>query len=336
MVPPLDGVNRITLARFTGTDIYENLSREELLFEGCGADELRFLLYVDSPCVVIGKHQNPWREAAAWRVKRGLLTLARRISGGGTVYHDLGNLNFSFILPKRLFDRRFNLEVVVSALERLGIHATVSPRYDIMVAERKVSGNAFCFRRELALHHGTLLVRSRLGDLHDALSGMEGITTRAVESHPQPVLNLEEAVPGLSIDDMARALFNEVQRVWGDRIRQPGSPAPRAQLLDDNIVGDEELAPHVERNRSFDWLFGRTPTFTVKIGASPDDAETAGAGSFEATVEEGRISKVSGAQAEKLTQRLAGLPFDSRELTRALGGEPGHDSLVRWLSSHPF
>jgi lipoate---protein ligase len=336
MIPPPDGVKRITLVRFASTDVYENLSREELLFEGCGEDELRFLLYVDSPCVVIGKHQNPWREAAAWRVKRGSLTLARRISGGGTVYHDLGNLNFSFMLPKRLFDRRFNLDIVVTALERLGITAAVSPRYDIMVTERKVSGNAFCFRRGLALHHGTLLVRSRLGDLHDALSGMGGITSHAVESHPQPVLNLEEAAAGLTIDDVAVALFGEVERVWSERAGAAGFPAPRVKRLDESIVGDEELAPLIERNRSFDWLFGRTPAFTVRIGAPAGEGEADGISSFEATVEEGRISKIAGAAAEKLLRRLSGLPFDSPALMRALGDEPQFDSLAQWLSSHPF
>jgi len=161
-------------------DVYLNLAREEYLFDNLPKGSRSFLVYVDSPSIVFGKHQNPWRECSVAVLKEQGIPLARRISGGGTVYHDLGNLNFSFLLPKTGFDRRKNLALIVQSLGRLGIRAEISERHDIMVGNQKISGNAFCFRRERALHHGTLLIRSELDALHGSLAGTVGIETFAV------------------------------------------------------------------------------------------------------------------------------------------------------------
>ena len=204
----------VYLYRSTSSDVYLNLAREEYLLERLPETSHGLLLYVNSPSVVFGKHQNPWRECSVVALRDRGIPLARRISGGGTVYHDLGNLNFSFLLPKEGFDRRRNLETVVRALTSLGIEARISSRHDLTVDGGKISGNAFCFRRGRALHHGTLLIHSELGQLKGALKGSAGIETFAVESNPSPVVNLRRLQPALTVEGVGNEIMAEVAGSW--------------------------------------------------------------------------------------------------------------------------
>ena len=146
----------------TSHDVYANLALEEYLVTQSNDDILLF--YINSPCVVIGKHQNPWKEVDLTLRNEKKHTVARRLSGGGTVYHDLGNINFSFIRNKNqdFVNFREHIVPISAALEKLGISNVISPRNDIFVKEHKVSGNAEHVNSKLGriLHHGTLLYDS--------------------------------------------------------------------------------------------------------------------------------------------------------------------------------
>jgi lipoate-protein ligase A len=135
-----------------------NLSLEEHLFQNIKEDEVIFYLWQNAHTVVIGRNQNPYRECNLREFEADRGKLARRMSGGGAVYHDLGNLNFTFILPKREFNLIKQFEVIIKALKRIGITAYISGRNDLLVNEKKFSGNAFYHTDKTSLHHGTILI----------------------------------------------------------------------------------------------------------------------------------------------------------------------------------
>ena len=326
----------------TSNDVYLNLAREEYLFDALPEGARALLFYVDSSAVVYGKHQNPWRECSVRELGRRGIPIARRISGGGTVYHDPGNLNFSFLLPKEGFDRRANLALVVRALQRTGANATISDRHDLFLDGRKISGNAFCFRRNRALHHGTLLVHAKLETLRGALVGMPGIESFAVPSNPSPVVNIGEIVPTIELSTLAESIAEEAVREWG------GGRVEALRRIDEQGLDDARVAELERRNRTVEWLLDRTPSFTVSlavprpvIGAAVGDA---GVVPFRLVVEKGRIAPESSGiftddsenRIDEVLRRIVGLRFDSGEIADALDAYPGFAMLARWFRGLDF
>ena len=328
--------------RSQSSDVYENLAREEFLFDAAAPDTLCFLLYVDGESVVMGKHQNPWREVDVGAARAQGIAIARRISGGGTVFHDRGNLNFSFIMPRRLFDRRANLEVVVRALGRLGIAAEVSPRYDILAAGRKISGNAFCFHREMALHHGTLLIDARIDLLSPLLKGLSGAAGRseggfariesyAVQSRPAQVVNLRELEPGITSEGIGRELAGEVERFYASLAGAAG--APGAEWLADEAFEGDRVRELRARNGEREWLFDGAPRFVVELGM-----DGAGGRRLLLTVEQGRVAAAESGFDGLAADLLIGRRFDAQELAEAVerDGAPGSAALAAWLRALGF
>ncbi|UKI19042.1 MAG: hypothetical protein L6V89_08115 [Oscillospiraceae bacterium] len=127
-------------------------------------------LWQNRNTVVIGRNQNPWRECNMEAIRRDGVTLVRRSSGGGAVFHDDGNLNFTFIAPKELYNLEKQLSVVLRALESFGLHAEFSGRNDILLDGRKFSGNAFSHSHGISMQHGTLLIKTDMTRLAKYLS----------------------------------------------------------------------------------------------------------------------------------------------------------------------
>src|SRR5450756_2322293 len=141
-------------------DPYLNLAYEEYLVESAGADEAILFLWQNHDTVVIGCNQNPWRECDISAMGWDGVKLARRVTGGGAVFHDMGNLNFSFIVPRARYDVVRQGSVIIGALRSIGIAAEQTGRNDITIGGRKFSGNAFMHRKTTSLHHGTILILS--------------------------------------------------------------------------------------------------------------------------------------------------------------------------------
>ena len=168
------------------TDVYRNLAVEEWLFDHADLRGPILFLCVNSPCVVIGKNQNPWRECRLSLMGKEGVPLARRISGGGAVYHDEGNLNFGVIVPRAEYCEEKQYELIFQTLEATALqHVNLYKmgKNSLAINGKKFSGQAFCFRGQHVLHHGTLLVNSDLDRLNRYLgSEIDGIETKAIAS----------------------------------------------------------------------------------------------------------------------------------------------------------
>jgi lipoate-protein ligase A len=233
-------------------DVYRNLAIEEYLMDRV-TDRGPILFLWQSKCaVVMGKNQNPWRECRLDLMETEQIPLARRISGGGTVYHDAGNLNYCIITSREEYREEQAYEVVFQALETFGIHAEKTGKSNLSVDGLKFSGNAFSFRKGRAMHHGTLLLDTDLMKLNRYLGSMiDGIETHAIASVPAEVANLR-----LDRSELMDALKTSFQKNYGE--------GPVFQLL------ESELDPLVlgdlrERQISKGWKFGTTPAFSVNI-----------------------------------------------------------------------
>ncbi|MBR5295477.1 MAG: lipoate--protein ligase, partial [Clostridia bacterium] len=170
---------------------HENMAMDEWFLDHVGDDELILLLYQNENAVIIGKNQNPWVECDLEKMKEDGVQLARRVSGGGAVYHDLGNINFSFIAGKNRYDLESQLSLIMTAVQSLGIPCEFSGRNDILTDGKKFSGNAFADRKGKKMHHGTLLVSSDLGRLSRYLTvDPKKIASKGIASVRSRVCNL--------------------------------------------------------------------------------------------------------------------------------------------------
>ena len=148
---------RVRLVRSDVTNPWDNLAREEQLVNLCEESEAILYLWRNAHTVVVGRNQNPWAECRLDLLESEGGKLARRSTGGGAVYHDLGNHNYSFILPRKRYNMERQLAVILGALRGLGLDAEFSGRNDLVIGGRKFSGNAYQLTRDKGLHHGTLL-----------------------------------------------------------------------------------------------------------------------------------------------------------------------------------
>jgi len=245
----------IRIIRSESLDPFENLALEEWLFDSLEAGDRVLLLWRDSPCVVIGRFQNPWVECSLRDATELGAPIVRRRSGGGCVYHDGGNLCYSFISPKDSMDRRANCALLASALQSLGIPAVPTERFDLFLQGKKISGSALRESRGKACHHGTVLVSSELAALRRLLSVTDrGIRTKGVPSRPSPVMNLSEAEGGKSCDvEKVASALETVFSARASSIRE----VVRSPL--------KELGEVIETRRkmlaSWEWRFGASPDF---------------------------------------------------------------------------
>ncbi|KAJ9071513.1 hypothetical protein DSO57_1036140 [Entomophthora muscae] len=217
------------------------------------------LTYQNTPAVVIGRSQNPWSECNFDALQREGISLVRRKSGGGTVYHDLGNSNYFVLMPRSSFQRTTNAILVRDALVDLGIPAEVTERKDIAVDGLKVSGSAYKVSGNKAYHHGTMLLNADLRRLSKVLKPFEvEITTKGIESVRSPVTNLFNYHSGITHSLFTDSVSKRFQTTYN---------YPHAERI---FIDEAFLAKHpvivesANKIKSWDWTFGQTPEFTIK------------------------------------------------------------------------
>ncbi|KLO15929.1 hypothetical protein SCHPADRAFT_870566, partial [Schizopora paradoxa] len=196
------------------TDPYFNLSLEDWLFRYKDHREPLLLIYRNEPCIVIGRNQNPWKEVNLEQAALRNIPFLRRRSGGGTVFHDLGNSNYSIHVPRTSFDRKTTAEVVVRAIRALGVPAEVNERYDICAGGFKIcyTCSAYKIANRRAYHHGTMLISTDLSALGDVLhTTKETMVTKGVASVRSPVRNLHDFGAKVTHKDFVDAVVESFQ-----------------------------------------------------------------------------------------------------------------------------
>ena len=318
-------IRRLLSIRTQCTDPFRNLALEEELLRRGAADACVLYLWQNRRTVVIGRNQNARAECRADLLEADGGFLARRLSGGGAVYHDLGNCNFTFLLPSEDYDEARQTGVILGALRMLGLEAERSGRNDLLLDGRKFSGHAYYHAGGRSYHHGTLMVRVDREPLERYLA-VSPLKTRArgVESVRSRVCNLTEYRPDLTVPMLTDALENAFAAEYG---------LPVGRLREEDLD-----AASIERRRAFfadpAWRYGRAadlplrrearfPWGTVRV----DWAEENGALADVEIATDAMDPYLFRGAAE----RLRGCPLRRGELAARLGDAGPARDLVRML-----
>ncbi len=292
------------------TDPYYNLALEELLLQSIPRDGCILYLWQNDHTVVIGRNQNPWAECRTSLLQEEGGRLARRLSGGGAVYHDLGNLNFTFLCEEQNFDTSRQLSVIQKAVGYVGIQAQFSGRNDLLADGKKFSGNAFYHSKGYAYHHGTLLIASDLERLQRYLSPPKAkLETKGISSVRSRVTNLKSLSPILTCNAMAGCMQQAFGEIYGST--PTALPAP-----------DKDRVMQLrQRYTSEEWLFGKPMPFSCRLSG------TFPWGSLELllAVKSGIIEGVQvytdameHTLAQQLTEALTNCPFQADSMINAV------------------
>ncbi len=240
-------------------DPWFNLATEDWLFKTALPNQHILFLWRNKPCIVIGRFQNPWNECNLPAMEKAGVVLARRQSGGGAVYHDLGNTNFTFISPAADYDIDRNFTIITKSLKEFGIDAVQSGRNDILVADKKVSGSAFRKTSKRAFHHGTLLINSEMEKMPNYLTpDKDKLKSKGIRSVASRVANLTEFAPELTHDSLCDAIVKTFFTTYGQT-------AEIEDLSIERLSKIETLYKKYQSYADWKWRFGSTPQFAHPI-----------------------------------------------------------------------
>ena len=283
-------------------DPARNLAAEEFLLRSRKEDFVMF--YVNAPSVIVGKHQNVFREVnLAFAARRGI-PVVRRLTGGGTVYHDRGNLNFSFILSGeqgKLVDFARYIRPVTEFLQSLGVPAVTDDRNNILIGGKKISGNAEHIFKERVLHHGTLLFDSVLADLEEALQPNPGeVQDKAIRSRTSRVTNIKRHLQKeMTLEEMREGL-----KAW---CLDYFSPCRTFSFTEEEVMEIDRLAQ--EKYASWEWNTAYSPRCVLRRTLT----SLPGRPALEIALNKGRVEEVvvKGGPQElhHMAEQLKGSPF---------------------------
>ena len=236
-----------------------NIATEEWIFRDMDPSVQTLFLWRNAETVVIGRNQNPWSECNLSRMETDSVQLARRASGGGAVFQDLGNTCFTFLSPRRAYNRDTNNRIVLAALASFGINAEASGRNDLVVPHadgpRKVSGSAFFESSDRAFHHGTLLMNTDLGRLENYLTPHpKKLASKGRASVRARVMNLSEIAADIRHETLSPRLV--------EAFAAAHQGEAEIKILDEATLRSiPSLQNYFEKYASWDWRFGQAPSF---------------------------------------------------------------------------
>lgn len=230
----------------------QNIAFEESFLEQ-NDGESKLLFWQSRSAVVLGKNQNPWMETNLGYCREYGIDVARRFSGGGCVYQDMGNLNYALIRPRNGYSMEQILDHLAKSFREQGIPAERILENALGVSGLKFSGHAFCYRRDCVLHHGTLLIQANLGHLRNSLLPTEfRLNSHAVPSRPASVTNLSDF--GLDLEQTRQLVIRGLESALNDSVTEEIKLQP----------GDMQELARTEKFASREWVWGQTPAFTLK------------------------------------------------------------------------
>jgi len=296
----------------TSINTWYNQALEEYLFRNLDNNEIIIYLWQNGNSIIIGRNQNPWKESKCNKLEKDRGKLARRFSGGGAVYHDLGNLNYTFIMPRKIYNINKQLSVILKAVKQAGINARISEKKDLIVNGKKFSGNAFYLSPEKVYHHGTILINSDLEKLDNYLQRESiKIKSKGIASIKSKVINLSDLNINLDITKMQSFIKSSF-------IEEYGAPEFCDKL---DPEGMNELVDHYNHFSSWYWRYGVSPKFSitynnifdwggVKLDITFKNSKIIEAEVFSASIDD----KIK----TRFVNNIVGLSFKKEELMKTL------------------
>ena len=291
------------------TDPYFNLALEEYVFERLPKDESYFMLWQNANTIVIGKYQNAFEEINQKAVDEREIRVARRLSGGGAVYHDMGNLNFTFIVDRNDIEGlnfKVFVEPVVETLRGFGVEAEFSGRNDILIKGMKISGNSQYVKKDRVMHHGCIMLDSDLEKVADALKVKEAkFKSKQSKSVRSRVTTINANAPRrISMEEFKAALK---ARILGDE------SVEAYELTEEDLAAIGRIRD--EKYATWEWNYGREAHYEM----TREEKFDAGLVTVHMTVRDGRIDGIrfygdffGNGEIEDLEQSLKGVILDSR------------------------
>lgn len=297
------------------TDGWKNLATDSFFLENLKKDDIMLYFYVNANAVIIGRNQNAWRECNIDAMEKDGVQLVRRHTGGGAVFHDDRNLNFSFIMNEERYDVKRQMGVIQKMVAALGMTAELSGRNDILIDGKKFSGNAFAAAKGMKAHHGTIMVNTDLSKLAGYLNVSEKkMRAKGVTSVKSRVCRLSDCNDSVTMQTVIDLLKKEYQAEYGAYSEYKFNEQELARI-------DELYA----KQSSWEWRFGRTPAFDYQL----EERFSFGEMQFLFQVEGGVISDVavfSDALDTELVQlvkeRMTGIRFRPQDISEAFEKDP--------------
>ena len=307
-------------------DPWFNLAVEETIFRQMPTDQRVMFLWRNADTVVIGRAQNPWKECNTRRMEEDNVRLARRSSGGGAVFHDLGNTCFTFMAGKPEYDKTVSTQIIVDGLALVGINAQISGRNDLVLetesGPRKISGSAYRETKDRGFHHGTLLINADLSRLANYLNpDPKKLQAKGITSVRSRVANLSELVPNISHEIVCEGIIKSFFNYFGETVA--------AEYISPEKLPDlPNFAKTFAKQSSWEWNFGQAPAFSHYS----DTRFPWGGIEFHFDIEKGVINRcqfftdsLDPSLLEWLSEQLTGKAYQA-ETVRALSKE----MVVKW------
>ena len=244
-------------------DPWFNIATEDWIFRDMDPVELAYtkilFLWRNDNAVIIGRFQNPWTECNTEKMEVDGIKLARRQSGGGAVFHDLGNTNFTFLSSRESFDKSVNNKIITSAINSFGLHSYPSGRNDLLVetseGEKKISGSAFKETKDRSFHHGTLLINADMTKLGQYLNpNQKKLESKGITSVRARVANLQDLNAAITHDLLSMRVIEEFFKHYETECE--------IEVLDHQYLKSlPKLNEHYLRLSDWNWRFGEAPQF---------------------------------------------------------------------------
>ena len=292
--------------------IFRNIATEKELLESVEAGSCILYLWQNLNTVVIGRNQNAWAECRTALLEEENGHLARRLSGGGAVFHDLGNLNFTFIMMQEDYNLDRQLSVIETACSYAGISVERSGRNDLLANGHKFSGNAFYHAQGRAYHHGTLLVNADMTKLVRYLTPPKAkLEAKGVASVRSRVINLQELSPELSCDKLAEYMARAFGEIYG--------LMPNPLVL--SPTQTKSVNSYASELGSWQWLYGQKLPFSLECS----ERFTWGTVQLQLQIQSGSIKAIQvysdsmdWTLADTISDALTGCRLNSQEIIIAL------------------
>lgn len=326
-------IDKLSYIFAKGTNPYENLALEEYLLLNVMPNEVILYLWQNENTVVIGKNQNCFKECKTDLLKQDGGHIARRLSGGGAVFHDLGNLNFTFLAKQENYDVSRQLDVILNAVNSYTLDAKKTGRNDITIGNMKFSGNAFYKNGDRCYHHGTLLIVVDMQKLSKYLNvSAEKLQSKGVSSVKSRVTNLSEFNPNITIESMKKRLIFSFGEVYAlspaeiDAVKIEADSAEIKRLCDkfssDAVIFGNDNKRSItsctyEVKRRFEWG-------DIEILLETNKSKVVSADVYSDSMDFSFVEQLKGA--------LTGCDFSSKALADKIKLIPLHDELSSLMS----